>query len=393
MVRKKASDFPQELLDLFDGYVHGGMNRREFLDGAQKFAVGGVTAAALFEMLRPNYAWAIQVPPDDTRIRTRVRHRPLAAGQRQHQGLSRAARRTPANCPAVLVDPREPRPQSLHRGRRAAAGGRQLHRLRARRPDLASAAIPATTRRALALFGQVDRGKMAEDFLAAARVAESAPGQHRQARRRRLLFRRRRRQQLAVRMGADLAAAVPFYGVQPSAADAAKIKAPLNAQYAELDTRITGGWPAFDAALTAGARPARGPHLQRRQPRLPQRHHPALRRSRGQGSVAAHAGLVQQIPQRVRKFVRWSRTYRDHRMAASAHHRKPPPPQATPQAATAIPTLPPLAGRTRTKTGVRPIVGIDPKRHASAKAGERPVSESWRTASQRDCPQVRASPD
>ena len=69
MERKKASDFPQELLNLFDGYVHGRMSRRDFLDGAQKFAVGGVTAAALFEMLKPNYAWAIQVPKDDSRIK------------------------------------------------------------------------------------------------------------------------------------------------------------------------------------------------------------------------------------------------------------------------------------------------------------------------------------
>src|SRR5215212_7923926 len=69
MDRKKASDFPQELLDLFNGYVHGGVSRRQFLDRAQKFAVGGVTAAALFQMLKPNYAWAIQVQPDDKRIK------------------------------------------------------------------------------------------------------------------------------------------------------------------------------------------------------------------------------------------------------------------------------------------------------------------------------------
>jgi len=69
MERKQASDFRQELLNLFDGYVHGGINRRQFLDDAQKFAVGGMTAAALFAMLRPNYAWAIQVPPDDKRIK------------------------------------------------------------------------------------------------------------------------------------------------------------------------------------------------------------------------------------------------------------------------------------------------------------------------------------
>src|SRR5437016_13617907 len=69
--RKKASDFPQELLNLLDGYVHGEMSRRDFLDRAQKFAVGGITATALFQMLKPNYAWAIQVPPDDKRIKGR----------------------------------------------------------------------------------------------------------------------------------------------------------------------------------------------------------------------------------------------------------------------------------------------------------------------------------
>ncbi|MGH7055681.1 MAG: twin-arginine translocation signal domain-containing protein [Stellaceae bacterium] len=69
MERKTAADFPQELLDLFDQYVHGGISRRQFLEGAQKFAVGGATAAALFQMLKPNYAWATQVPQDDKRIR------------------------------------------------------------------------------------------------------------------------------------------------------------------------------------------------------------------------------------------------------------------------------------------------------------------------------------
>src|SRR5215831_920888 len=70
MERKKAADFPQELLDLFDGYVHGGLSRRQFLSRAEKFAVGGLTAIALYEMLRPNYAWAIQVQPDDKRIKS-----------------------------------------------------------------------------------------------------------------------------------------------------------------------------------------------------------------------------------------------------------------------------------------------------------------------------------
>ena len=78
MERKRASDFPQELLNLFDRYVHGEIHRREFLDGAQKFAVGGVTAAALLEMLRPNYAWAIQVPESDNRIKVEPATVPLS---------------------------------------------------------------------------------------------------------------------------------------------------------------------------------------------------------------------------------------------------------------------------------------------------------------------------
>ena len=102
MERKKASEFPQELLNLFDGYVHGGISRRQFLDGAQKFAVAGVTAAALFEMLRPNYAWAIQVPPDDKRIKAEYDTVPSPQGNGSIKGyLMRPA--NAAKLPAVVV--------------------------------------------------------------------------------------------------------------------------------------------------------------------------------------------------------------------------------------------------------------------------------------------------
>ena len=70
MERKKASDFPQELLNLFDRYIHGDIDRRAFFDGAARFATGGVTVAALWESLYPNYAWAQQVPKDDARLKT-----------------------------------------------------------------------------------------------------------------------------------------------------------------------------------------------------------------------------------------------------------------------------------------------------------------------------------
>jgi carboxymethylenebutenolidase len=101
-----------------------------------------------------------------------------------------------------------------------------------------------------ALFAKLDRGKMTEDFLAAAMWLKSRPDCTGKVGAVGFCFGGGVVNQLAVRMGPDLAAAVPFYGSQPSAADAAKIKAPINAQYGELDTRITGGWPAFDAALT-----------------------------------------------------------------------------------------------------------------------------------------------
>ena len=102
MERKKASDFPQELLNLFDGYVHGGISRRQFLDGAQKFAVGGVTAAALLQMLKPNYAWAIQIPPDDKRIRAETQTVPSPQGNGSIKGyLVRPADET--KLPAVIV--------------------------------------------------------------------------------------------------------------------------------------------------------------------------------------------------------------------------------------------------------------------------------------------------
>src|SRR5580700_5170654 len=103
MERKKAGDFPQELLNLFDGYVHGGINRREFLDGAQKFAVGGLTAAALFDMLKPNYAWAVQVQKDDSRIKAEIATVPSPQGNGSIKGyLVRPASAT-GKLAAVLV--------------------------------------------------------------------------------------------------------------------------------------------------------------------------------------------------------------------------------------------------------------------------------------------------
>ncbi|MEO8714402.1 MAG: dienelactone hydrolase family protein [Acetobacteraceae bacterium] len=256
MLRKQASDFPQELLNLFDGYVHGGMSRREFLDGAQAFAVGGVTATMLFEMLRPNYAWAIQVAPDDKRIKAEYVTVPSPQGNGSIKGyLVRPASAT--KLPAVLVihENRGLNPYIEDVARRLAVAD-----FIAFAPDglTSVGGYPGDDERAAALFGQVDRGKMLEDFRASAMWLKSRPDCTGKLGVVGFCFGGGVVNQLAVLMGSDLAAAVPFYGVQPNATDTAKIKAPINAQYAELDTRITGGWPAFDAALTQANVPHEG---------------------------------------------------------------------------------------------------------------------------------------
>jgi carboxymethylenebutenolidase len=256
MERKKASDFPQELLNLFDGYVHGGISRRQFLDGAQKFAVGGVTAAALLQMLKPNYAWAIQVPPDDKRIRAETQTVPSPQGNGSIKGyLVRPADET--KLPAVLVihENRGLNPYIEDVARRLAVAD-----FIAFAPDALTSlgGYPGDDEKGLALFQQLDRGKMTEDFLAAARWLKSRPDTTGKLGAVGFCFGGGVVNQLAVLMGPDLAAGVPFYGAQPSAADATKIKAPINAQYGEQDTRITDGWPAFDAALTEAKVPHEG---------------------------------------------------------------------------------------------------------------------------------------
>ena len=256
MERKKASDFPQELLNLFDGYVHGGISRRQFLDGAQKFAVGGVTAAALLQMLKPNYAWAIQVPPDDKRIRAETQTVPSPQGNGSIKGyLVRPADET--KLPAVLVihENRGLNPYIEDVARRLAVAD-----FIAFAPDALTSlgGYPGDDEKGLALFQQLDRGKMTEDFLAAARWLKSRPDTTGKLGAVGFCFGGGVVNQLAVLMGPDLAAGVPFYGAQPSAADAAKIKASINAQYGEQDTRITDGWPAFDAALTEAKVPHEG---------------------------------------------------------------------------------------------------------------------------------------
>jgi carboxymethylenebutenolidase len=256
MERKKAADFPQELLNLFDLYVHGGMSRRAFLRSAQAYATAGVSAASLFQMLKPNYAWAIEVPPDDKRIRTETVIVPSLKGNGSISGYLA----WPANddkLPGVLVihENRGLNPYIEDVARRLAVAN-----FIAFAPDglTSVGGYPGDDEKGLVLFQKVDQGKMKEDFLAAAAWLKSRPDSTGKVGAIGFCFGGSMVNVLAVEMGADLSAAVPFYGLQPSAADVARIKAPINAQYGELDSRITPGWPAFDAALTAAGVPHEG---------------------------------------------------------------------------------------------------------------------------------------
>jgi carboxymethylenebutenolidase len=250
MERKKASDFPQELLNLFDRYVHGRIDRRGFLDGAQRFAAAGLTATALFEMLRPNYAWAIQVQEEDSRIEAA----PASVSSPDGNGRISGYLVRPANAagklPAVLVihENRGLNPYIKDVARRLAVAGYMAFAA----DGLTSVGgYPGDDEKGLQLFRQVDGTRMKEDFHAAAEWLKLRPDCAGRIGVVGFCFGGTVTNLLAVRMGTDLAAAVPFYGSQPSTVDAAKIKAPLLAHYGELDTRITSGWPAFDAALTA----------------------------------------------------------------------------------------------------------------------------------------------
>ena len=249
MERKHASDYPQELLDLFDLYVHGDIDRRAFLDRAKKFATGSLTATAIWESLRPNYAWAEQVPKNDSRIKAGYETVPSPEGNGNIRGyLARPARG--GKLPGVLVvhENRGLNPYIEDVARRLAVSN-----FMAFAPDgLTSAGgYPGDDERGAKMFQQVDRKKMTEDFLAAARWLKARPDCTGKIGVVGFCFGGGIANTLAVRMGSELSAAVPFYGAQPPAADAAKIKAPLLLHYAALDARITGNWPAFEEALKA----------------------------------------------------------------------------------------------------------------------------------------------
>jgi len=250
MERKTANEYPQELLNLFDRYVHGELDRRGFLEGAKKFAVGGMTATAIWESLRPNYAWAQQVPKDDARLKTEYATVPSPQGNGSIKGyLVRPAKAT-GKLPGVLVvhENRGLNPYIEDVARRLGT-----ENFMAFAPDglTSVGGYPGDDEKGGAAFGKVDRPKMTEDFVAAAQWLKARPDCTGKIGAVGFCFGGGIVNVLAVRLGSDLAAGVPFYGAQPPAAEVAKIKAAMLLNYAENDTRLTAGWPAYEEALKA----------------------------------------------------------------------------------------------------------------------------------------------
>ena len=249
MERKKASDFPPEVLKLFDGYVHGALGRREFLDRAAKFAVGSFTAAAMLEALKPNFAWAQQVAKDDPRIRTETATYPTTQGSGNMRGYLVKPTKGPAKLPAVIVihENRGLNPYIEDVTRRIGVLG-----FLAFAPDSLSpfGGYPGDEDKARDMFAKQDRAKMIEDLLAAVPYVKTRSDTSGKIGAVGFCFGGGVVNAMAVRFP-DLAGSVPYYGAQPRADDVAKIKAPLLVHYASEDANINKGIPGFEEALKA----------------------------------------------------------------------------------------------------------------------------------------------
>jgi len=249
MERKVASDYSQELLDLFHEYQHGDIDRRIFLDRLGKFAVGGLTAAAIFESLKPNYAWAQQVPADDKRIKVGYEVVQSPQGNGSIKGyLARPAKGK--KWPAVLVihENRGLNPYIEDVARRLA-----LDEFMAFAPDglTSVGGYPGSDEKGAVAFRTVDAKKMTEDFGGAVKRLEGGPKSTGKLGAVGFCFGGGIVNQLAVLLGKDLNAGVAFYGRQAAVEDVPKISAPLMLQYAGNDERINAGIAAYEAALKA----------------------------------------------------------------------------------------------------------------------------------------------
>ena len=248
MHTKHASDYDQELLNLYDEYVHGQINRRNFLDKATKFAVGGITATALLDSLMPNYAFAQQVAKDDKRIKTEYIEYPSPKGHEKTRAYLVQPAEAEGKLPGVLVvhENRGLNPYVEDVTRRMAVAG-----FLALGPDALAplGGYPGTDDEGRKMQSQLEGAKITEDFIAAAQFLQSHPKCTGKVGVVGFCFGGGMSNTLAVRIPDVISAAVPFYGRQAKAEDVPNIKAALQIHYASLDTRINEGWLVYEEAL------------------------------------------------------------------------------------------------------------------------------------------------
>ncbi|MDB5793769.1 MAG: carboxymethylenebutenolidase [Noviherbaspirillum sp.] len=249
MHMKKADDFDPEVLKLFDKYVHGIIDRRGFLSGATKYAVGGVSAAMLLEALNPKFALAQKIAPDDKRIKASYVEYPSPQGHGKVRGYLVMPANAGGKRPGVLVvhENRGLNPHIEDVARRMALEG-----FVAFAPDglTSLGGYPGDEDKGREAFAKLDKAKLNHDFVAGAEYLKNHPATTGKIGAVGFCYGGSVVNMLAARLP-SLDAAVPFYGDQPSVEDTAKIRAPLLIHYAEKDERVNAGAAAYERALKA----------------------------------------------------------------------------------------------------------------------------------------------
>jgi carboxymethylenebutenolidase len=249
MERKTAHDFDQDLLILFDAYVHGVIDRRAFLDQASRYAVGGVTAAMLLDQLSPKFLEAQVIKPEDPRLKAQPVEYDSPTGSGKMRGYLAQPAKAAGKLPAVLVihENRGLNPHIEDIARRLA-----LDNFVAFAPDalFPLGGYPGDEDKARELFPKLDQAKTREDFIAATAWLKARPETNGKVGAVGFCYGGGIVNMLATQVP-DLAAGVAFYGSAPNLEDVPKIKAALLIQSAETDERINASWPAHEAALKA----------------------------------------------------------------------------------------------------------------------------------------------
>jgi carboxymethylenebutenolidase len=248
--RKTAADFHPYILEIFDGYVHGKLTKREFISEAGKFAAAGVTGAMILAQLAPDYALAQQVKPNDPAIVTDRVTVPSPEGHGRINGLLARPAGKKGRLPAVLVvhENRGLNPYIEDVVRRLAKAG-----YLALGPDGLSSlgGYPGTDDEGRTMQAKLDPKKLFEDFVASFEYLRDHPVSTAKVGATGFCYGGGVCNALAVACP-DLKASVPYYGRQPQAEEVAAIKAPLMIHYAENDPRINAGWVAYQQALIKG---------------------------------------------------------------------------------------------------------------------------------------------